>query len=65
MFSLKLSILSGISSDNLKEHGAQFGNEIQYGVRFKLTPSMSRQIWWDILVDNLENNPEFTNGQIL
>ena len=54
MFSLKLGILSGISSDNLKEHGAQYRNENQYGVRFKLTPSMSRQIRWDIPVDNLE-----------
>lgn len=58
-------ILSGLKSNDWKKHGAQYRNENQYGVLFKLMPSMSWQIWWDIPESCLEMTPEFTDGQIL
>ncbi len=58
-------ILKGIDSDNWIEHGKQYRNTNEYGVLFRLNPSMSWQIWWNIPISCLDMKPEFTNGQIL
>ena len=41
-------ILQGIKSDKWEKKGKQYVQTNSYGVVFKLNPSMSWQIWWDI-----------------
>jgi len=57
-------ILAEIDSKNWTRHGGQYRNRNQNDVVFKLNPSMSWQIWWDIPFDCLEMTDEFTEGRI-
>ncbi|MCY4170026.1 MAG: hypothetical protein OXE59_06345 [Bacteroidetes bacterium] len=58
-------ILAEIESQNWCKHGRQFRNQNKHGVLFKLVPSMSWQIWWDIPMRCLDMKEEFTDGRVL
>ena len=58
-------ILAEIDSRDWIKRGVSWINQNRHGVVFRLTPSMSWQIWWDIPPERVMMTDEFTNGQIL
>jgi len=54
---------TGLRADKWDEHNKQYRQMNQYGVRFRLSPSMSWQIWWDVPLDVITEKTEpFTVG---
>ena len=54
-----------INANEWTQQGKHYRNKNEYGVSFRLMPSMSWQIWWDIPMDCLTMGDEFSDGQIL
>lgn len=57
---IEREIMTGLTASGWTEHGKQFIQTNEAGVKFSLCPSMSWQIWWRIPTYHVDAKMEFT-----